>query len=217
MFRQHICCCCSFCPVVAFVLFFPFCFFQICEEGCNHSRRKRPVFTHLGLRQKPLEGQKNSKNVSLWFLKDLSGTTNTMALTEGGWTPTSIVEDDESGRKGICPPSGLPSTLLPSLKLSAAPLAQKSKGMHFAEVSAPPRMKKKRNLDRYGSGLNTPWDYHLRSSINKRRRCEGEGRSPSGLQHASNFCKMCERQIRPARSSLLTSVVLTSINEYLKK
>lgn len=80
-----------------------------------------------------------------------------------------------------------------------------------------PGWKKKRNLDRYGSGLNTPWDYHLRSSINKRRRCEGEGRSPSGLQHASNFCKMCERQIRPARSSLLMSVVLTNINEYLKK
>lgn len=110
-------------------------------------------------------------------------------------------------KRNLSAPSGLPSTLLPSLKLSAAPLAQKSKGMQFAEVSAPPRMKKKRNLDRYGSGLNTPWDYHLRSSINKRRRCEGEGRSPSGLQHASNFCKMCERQMRPARSSLLMLVV----------
>lgn len=66
----------------------------------------------LRTQTKTINRQKNAKNVPLWFLKELSSTTSSKALTEGGWTPPSIVEDDESSTKGICRPFRLPSTFL---------------------------------------------------------------------------------------------------------
>lgn len=75
---------------------------------CNHLGFDKLVFTYLGLRQKNIRGQKNSENVSLWFLKKLNCTARSMLLTEGGWTTPSIVEDDKSFTEGICLPSRLP-------------------------------------------------------------------------------------------------------------
>lgn len=80
--KQHMCCCISFRSVVAFVLL-SVCFFKIYEEGCNHIGHEKPVFTHLGLRQKLLE-DKRTLRMSLWFSKDLCGPANIMALTGGG-------------------------------------------------------------------------------------------------------------------------------------